>query len=415
MEVPWTKAQKAPETAAESAATKLPEVPPALERTQPAAEGAKPVAVKPKPRSALGRAQARVHAWREAHPVLEHALFFLGGFTFDVAVLDRIDHAATLIQHGTYLALLLVLVLVDQRQALVGDLPGWLAGRKTWVENVTHFLLGTLLNTFCVFYFKSGSGVTVLVFLGLLFGLLALNELPRFRARGPVVRLALYSFCLTSYLAYLYPLLAGALGRRLFIAAAATSSAVMMAVAVMLVRWRHSAKGHVWRAMLPAVGIQVLLVALHFFKLIPPVPLAVTFMGVYHDVKKTPEGEYLLYHQRPEWKLWQHGDQHFKAREGDRLYFYARVFAPTRFQDRIRIRWMYEDPKRGWRTTDVIPFTVTGGREQGFRGNANKKNFEYGDWRVAVETDDGREIGRLSFTVEKDAGTDERAFTADKG
>ena len=57
---------------------------------------------------------------------------------------------------------------------------------------------------------------------------------------------------------------------------------------------------------------------------------------------------------------------------------------------RINIRWVYDHPKMGWTSSDVIPLTVTGGREQGFRGSAYKSNWRVGDWRVEVETEDGR-------------------------
>lgn len=381
------------------------------------AEDAAPatLAARAAPQGRLARLLARVHSFRERHKVLEHAAFFLGGFTFDVSVLDRIDHVPTLIQHGAYLVALLVLVLVDQRHALVGDLPAWLVKRLGWAENVTHFLLGTLLNAFTVFYFKSASGLTAFLFLSVLFVLLALNELPRLRARGPVVRVALYSFCITSYLAYLFPVIAGYLGRSLFVLAAACSSGVVGVLAVVLGRWRPDARDKVRRALLPAAAMQALLVALYLLKLLPPVPLAVQFMGIYHQVDVQKDGSYRLLHQRPEWKFWQHGDTHFLAREGDRIYCFVRVFAPHRFKHRIRIHWFYDDPSTGWSPKDAIELPVVGGRDQGFRGYAYKKIYEPGQWRVDVETDDGRDIGSLRFTLEKDTSTDERHFKVDRG
>jgi hypothetical protein len=41
-----------------------------------------------------------------------------------------------------------------------------------------------------------------------------------------------------------------------------------------------------------------------------------------------------------------------------------------------------------------------GGREEGFRGYGVKTNYQPGDWKVQVETADGREIGRIYFDVE---------------
>jgi hypothetical protein len=63
------------------------------------------------------------------------------------------------------------------------------------------------------------------------------------------------------------------------------------------------------------------------------------------------------------------------------------------------MRW-YRKDARGWQLTDSIPINIVGGREQGFRGYGLKSNHQPGDWKVEVETTDGREIGRVYFRVE---------------
>jgi hypothetical protein len=49
-----------------------------------------------------------------------------------------------------------------------------------------------------------------------------------------------------------------------------------------------------------------------------------------------------------------------------------------------------------------VPIAVTGGREAGFAGVSFKQNWRSGDWRVIVESIDGREIGRRTFSVRAD-------------
>lgn len=66
------------------------------------------------------------------------------------------------------------------------------------------------------------------------------------------------------------------------------------------------------------------------------------------------------------------------------------------------MRWFYRDPLIGWSVSDVIPLQTMGGRPEGFRGFAKKARLQPGDWRVEVETEDGREIGRIHFTVVPD-------------
>jgi len=59
-----------------------------------------------------------------------------------------------------------------------------------------------------------------------------------------------------------------------------------------------------------------------------------------------------------------------------------------------------EEPERGWTLQDTIPIKIVGGRELGFRGYGFKTRYDPGKWKVHVETTDGREIGRIYFTLE---------------
>ena len=100
----------------------------------------------------------------------------------------------------------------------------------------------------------------------------------------------------------------------------------------------------------------------------------------------------------------------FFARPGDRVFCFARIFAPRRFRDGVKVRWAYDDPRSGWKRTDAIPLTITGGQEEGWRGIAYKRHFAPGRWKVDVETDDGREVGSIRFTIVEDRGTEPRTF-----
>jgi hypothetical protein len=136
-------------------------------------------------------------------------------------------------------------------------------------------------------------------------------------------------------------------------------------------------------------------------------------MGIYHQVKKTDGKYFLTSLEHPIWKFWEHGDQQFLARPGDQIYCYARVFSPARFHDELQVRWLFKDRRRGWQPSDAIPMTVSGGREQGYRGFTVKKNYEPGEWRVQIETTDNRELGRIYFSVIQDEATDPRTTVND--
>ncbi|MFZ5470153.1 MAG: DUF2914 domain-containing protein [Myxococcota bacterium] len=362
---------------------------------------------------------ARLHAFREQHAKKEIALFFTAGFLFDVFTLDRIDSVLTLAQQGGYLVMLLGLLLYEQRHELKLARPGkWVERAWRFSEDALHFLLGSLLSSFSLFYFKSASGIAALGFLGFTFAVLVANELPRFRRLGHVVRVGLFAFCVTSFLSYVVPIAFGFLSPWLFLLAASLSAAVGYGVFHWVRRWG----GNPWamrRIGAPYGGVVGVMLGAYFLGAVPPIPVHAEKLGIYHEVtaEKLEGGkrEYLLLHQRPWWKVWQRGDQTFHARPGDRAYVFVSVFAPTKFADQVRVKWRYKDVKRGW--VDQGPGTllsVVGGRDQGFRTFAYNSDPRPGKWEAQVLTDDGRVIGEIGMTVLEDPSTEPRTFLEER-
>lgn len=344
-------------------------------------------------------------AFRKRHEHAEHVLFFVGGFLFDAVMVRRIDDASTLIQQGVYLGvaglLLLGLNAWDHRKV---EPPRFLRGVWKWSQPALHFVLGTLLNAYVLFYFKSGSGLSAVLFLFTICILLLMNELPQFRRFGPVVIFGLYSFCLTSYFAYFYPVLFGRLEPWMFLLAVGTSL-----LPLLLLAWSHhqftgDQRRVFLEALVPSLGVQTLLLLLFLFRLVPPVPLSLQDIGIYHGVMKNPkEATYTLsHHPRPWWRFWAKDEQDFLARPGDRVFCFVHIFAPRNFHDEVRLRWAHHEKGMGWASSDAVPMQITGGKEQGYAGYSYKQNWRAGDWRVTVETRDGREIGRRTFTVTDD-------------
>lgn len=365
----------------------------------------------------------RFRAFKERHHFAFEAAFFLAGFMFDTLLLHRIDSVPLLIHQGLYVVLAAFLIGVDHRIHVSGREPTgrWakLASYRTWV---IHFLLGTVLNAFVVFYFRATSVYSSSsLFMALLLVVLFLNELPRFRARGPVVRVALLSFVVTSFCAYLLPLIAGRLAWWLFLPAVLVGAGATVGLWKAYRRFTHDPDWTFRRAVLPGLLVQVALVALYATRLMPPVPLSLRSIGIYHQVEKvsTPEqkGYKVRYVNLSPWKFWVDDAGEFPMREGDKAYAFVAVFAPRGFRDEIRFQWSFDDPKRGW--TPLGGPSVHGlgtgaeNREQGYRTFANITLRSPGTYRVVVSSSDGREIGRRTFDVVKDGSVDERVFKED--
>lgn len=356
--------------------------------------------------------QARFDHWRHENPKTEAVIFFFGGFCFDLLMLHRIDSAPMLIHQGSYLAMLAALVVLDHRLTVhpvdEAKLKPWIAKAIGFRHGFIHFLFGTLLNAFIVFYFRAASGLWAFAFLLALASVLILNELPRFRALGPVMRYPLWSFALTSYLAYVFPTMSGHIEPGHFYLAVALSGVLSLLLFRIAKTVIHDPTWTFPRGALPAIGVQVALLLLYLIHVLPPVPLATKWIGIAYDVERQG-AKYRLLHRTPLWKVWENGDQTFRARKGDKVYLFAKIFAPKGFKDGLHVRWERDDASRGWVTSDVIPLTIFGGEHE-WRGFAYKRNWQPGDWRVTVETDDARAVGDVRFTLVADESTGERTF-----
>jgi hypothetical protein len=331
------------------------------------------------------------------------AAFFIAGFIFDMLTVGRIDSWATIGQQAVYLAVIttaLLQMLVEHgeppRQPPAFVLKRWYYEYR---NALVHFLMGALLNLYAIFYFKSSSLLVSFGFLGFLVILLLANEFRRVQSLGLSFKFALLALCFLSFSAYLVPVLVGSISLPLFLASMLIGCVPLAAGAWRVGRVVPAKAALVRRQILVPLGCVLIgFLTFYFFRLIPPVPLSIPFIGVYHQVERARDS-YRLTHERPVWRFWHNGDQNFYAQPGDKVYVFFRIFSPARFSDQVQMRWQWKDPARGWVTHDTIPIRIVGGREQGFRGYGVKSNYQPGAWKVQVETLDGREIGRVYFEL----------------
>jgi hypothetical protein len=335
--------------------------------------------------------------------------FFIAGFIFDAIALQRIDELFGIIQQAVYVTIAAGLIAVElilhERELKP---PRWLARLWPYREFLLQFMFGTLLNVYVIFYFKSASALASLGFIAAIGALSIAHEFRKFGRYQTQLHVSILSLCLISYFGLLAPILVGYIGAIPFFGANVAAWFCM----VFYRRWLENRldvsyellRTHV---LFPFAGVQILFVLLYVVRVLPPVPLSASYMGIFHNVEKV-EGEYRLTYTRPEEKFWQHGDQTFLAGDGDTIFCFVRIFAPARFKDQLQVRWLYYDEAKGWQSSDAIPLAIVGGREEGYRGVTKKSNYQPGDWRVQIETADGREIGRISFTVEREMNPESR-------
>jgi hypothetical protein len=338
------------------------------------------------------------------------ATFFAGGFAFDIATLGRIDHWVTLIQQGLFLLVIGSLLTYEAHFNVRGlPYPDWFERHRGYYESLMHFLFGGLLSAYTIFYFKSSSLMTSATFMLLLIALLVVNEHSVFRRQGLPVKLLLFSLCIASFFSYLVPIFWGSIGVATFTVSICLSLLTTSLFLKAITQNVHLSLRTARHLLAPALSVQMLFSGLYYLGALPPVPLSLPYIGIFHDVERRGD-TFLLYHENPFWRFWHNGDQEFVARENDRIYGYARIFPPTNFADEVFIRWLYKASSGKWLTSDLIRMSITGGRQEGFRGYTYKENYDTGECQMRVETADGRELGRIYFEVREDRRVGERSF-----
>ena len=330
------------------------------------------------------------------------ALFFAGGFAFDTLAVGRVDSWHMVAQQTVYLAVITA-VLTQMFFQPAEPAPEGLSKLKRWYYRyrlaILSFFLGTLLNLYTLFFFKSSSLLVSFSFMVVMLALLLLNEFGPFQRLGLSFKFALLSLCGLSFCATIVPVAFGQIGIGVFLASMAVGCLPMIALAWWIRRQSPERFPAARNQILVPFGlVLVVFLTAYLFRVIPPVPLSLPYIGIYHGVERVKD-EYRLSHERPAWRFWQNGDQEFRAQPSDRVYVFFRVFSPTSFADEVRVQWFLQQ-ESGWTPQDSIPIKITGGRAEGFRGYGFKSKYQPGDWKVQVETTDGREIGRIYFSLE---------------
>ncbi len=336
------------------------------------------------------------------HETLAPPALFLGGVTWDALTLQRMGALLDNVILGIYLVLLggfTVLTLLDRNDC---SLPVPFQPLNTWSIGAIQFLTGGLFSAYVIYYTRSASLTTASLFLLVLVGLLVANELIWGQERSGYLLIGLYFLAVFCYLTFLLPIVLGTMGFWVFLTSGLLSVGVVLGL--LLVLRRQGVFGEL-RSFLKVVGLVILLfgglVTFYVQAWIPPVPLALRHVGVYHEVEQQDDAFLLRQERTSALRFWtQDGDDPFHYAPSDTVHCFAAIYAPTEFETRIAHRWQRYVPSReAWVDTDRIAYRVVGGRRTGYRGVTFKRHVQPGRWRVSVETAAGRPIGRIRFEV----------------
>ncbi|MDP4008826.1 MAG: DUF2914 domain-containing protein [bacterium] len=262
------------------------------------------------------------------------------------------------------------------------------------------FTFGALLSGFLIFYGFAGSFSVSWPFLLLIIFLMVSNDLLKKYYLLFIVHLSVFFFSLLSYAILVIPTILKQMGTSVFLLSSLLSSLFMFAYLFALSSFIPNIRTSRRALTVSFLSIISIMNLFYFTNIIPPIPLSLREIGVYHSVSRESES----------------GTYHLLAEELsliDRLRFYppihkvgevivfTSVFAPADLKTTIIHHWQYYNAsEKTWISAGNISFPMTGGRINGYRGYS-KKTVLPGLWRVDIENPRGQVMGRIRFHVKE--------------
>lgn len=327
---------------------------------------------------------------------------FLLGFVVDNLTLNRVDQLFDNFILASYVVLAMSSLLLLYAAVAQKFENGFGEFCRNYCPLLVQFSFGGLLSGILIFYGRSGSWDEswpyLLVILIAIYG----NETIRDRTSRLIYNLAILFVGLLSYFVLVIPVLTGRMGEFVFIVSGVVAVLVMYAFVLTLRLIIPRFVGMHSKPIIFTLGaIYVGLNFLYFTNIIPPIPLSLKEVGIYHSVVKFETGDYQLkYEAGAWWQPFKDSDDIYHAKPGDNIFCFAQVFAPTRLATDIYHRWeYYDEDKRDWVEHLRTSYSIAGGRGDGYRGYSLIQNYREGLWRCSVETARGQVLGRERFEI----------------
>jgi hypothetical protein len=328
-------------------------------------------------------------------------LSFIAGFSWDTVTLGRIDRLVDNIILLGYILLLAVLIVIHNlvRHGVLRQ-PFW-QNKQAYLVYGIQFLFGGLFSAYVIYYSQSAAFSKTDIFLFILIVLFIANEFMRERFNSVYVQFGLYFLALSSFLTFFLPIVFKKIHFGLFIAAGLTSLLIIAGLVKILHRWNAiGSKSDLRIIIVSVLSIYVVFNLFYMMNWIPPVPLSLKYGVISRHVKRVDDHYLISIQKAPLSYFWLRYNPKFQYMDGDTVYCFTAIFAPTKLETAIYHHWqMWDERQRRWLTTDRINYAITGGRDDGYRGYSYKTAVGAGEWRVDVETEEGKLLSRLSFEI----------------
>ncbi|MFT7507613.1 MAG: hypothetical protein ACI92I_000774 [Acidimicrobiales bacterium] len=328
---------------------------------------------------------------------------FVLGFVLDNITLNRVDQLFDNFVLAFYVVLAMVslLLLYGAAAEKIHGTIGIYA--RKYAPLLVQFAFGGLLSGMLIFYGRSGSWSQAWPFMLIILLAIYGNETVRDRASRLIYNLAILFVGLFSYVVLVIPVFTGWMGPWVFVGSGLVALFIMYWFMRVLYKVVPRFISLHLRAIVFTLG--AIFVSFNFFyfaNIIPPIPLSLKDVGIYHSVIRFDNGSYQLkYEDGAWWQFFKNSDTAFHNLPGDKIFCFAKVFAPTKLKTEVYHTWdYYDETAEDWIEHSRMSYGIAGGRDGGYRGYTFIQNYTDGKWRCSVETGRGQILGREVFKID---------------
>lgn len=330
------------------------------------------------------------------------SIAFLLGFVVDNLTLNRVDQIFDNVILFSYvvIAMIALLILYAGSAGKFSDKNNHRA--RNYAPLLVQYAFGGLLSGMLIFYGRSGALVESWPFMVVIIAAIYFNETIKDRSSRLVYNLAILFIGLVSYSVLVIPVLTGMMGPWIFVGSCVLALMLMYGFIQVLNKIIPYFLALQMRAVVFSIGcVFVGFNFLYFSNVIPPIPLSLKDVGIYHSVVRFDDGTYQLkYEEGPWWQFLRDSDRVFHP-TGTPVHCFAKVFAPTRLATSIEHHWeFYNETTEQWQTHARLGYSIAGGRGDGYRGYTQISGYKNGKWRCSVETTRGQVLGREVFWID---------------
>jgi len=271
---------------------------------------------------------------------------------------------------------------------------------KLWLSLIIQFSFGNLAGGLLVLYIGSATVIGNWPFLLFLVGLLIGNEICKTRYERLRFNTAVYYLLILLYLILLIPVLFRSIAPWTFLVSALLSLLIIrgfLIIVRLIAKEIYTQNKNILTRSI--FSILIVFGFLYYVNIIPPVPLAVRDIGIFHSVERTGGNYSLTYEKRGWYMFWKKSDSTIYLGDSNTASCFSSIFAPTDLGTPIFHVWeKFNEDSGTWIEKGRFNYPISGGRVAGYRGYS-VKTVDEGRWRCSVETERGSLLGRSYVDV----------------